>query len=240
MEIHHRTELKVNKCRGRPRRAENKRVVQLLMDATETLLQEHSYGLLTERKIADAAGVHVKMIHYYFDTKDGLIFAVLSRYGDDVAKRLKDLEAIDLKSRSISRQIFKIMVDAFYSKPWIAKIGVAELAHSSSVKSFYTARYGDEGLGMLHLRKAFDRINERGIYDRKINSSRAALCMFSMIIGPVTLAPICWVVGEGLEELKADEWIDYVADMFDCRFLGMSSAASPEVLRLPIPESVIP
>ena len=56
---------------------------------------------LTERKIAAAADTNEAMIHYYFDGKDGLLFALILRYYDEVAAKLNALDEIDPASSTL-------------------------------------------------------------------------------------------------------------------------------------------
>ena len=177
------------RIRGRPRNDAKRQVVQRLLEATELLLQEHSHVDLTERKIAAVAETNEAMIHYYFGDKDGLLFAAIVRYYDDVSDRLQALELIDPASKLVTRDIFKIMIGAYCLKPWIARIAISEFARGhSSIKEAYMKKFGPQGFGLARLRQVFERLIESGIYGRRVNAEHAALGMFSMITGPIFMA----------------------------------------------------
>jgi AcrR family transcriptional regulator len=202
--------------RGRPRTDAKAQVVQRLLDATELLLRDYSHVDLTERKIAAEAGVHDRMIHYYFSDKDGLIFSVIARYCDEASDKLKVLDSIDLMSTSVTRQIFKVLIDTYYAKPWIARILASELArNNSAIKEFFIKRYGSRGQSPVLIRSAFDRLVECGVYDRRIDAAQAVLGMFFMSFAPVIAGSLTGNIDAELGEFKKDAWIDYVADLFD-------------------------
>jgi AcrR family transcriptional regulator len=204
--------------RGRPRKDARRQVVERLLQAAELLLQELNHVDLTERKIAAAAETSEAMIHYYFGDKDGLLFAVIVRYYDDVSDRLKALDMIDPAAKTITRDIFNIMMNAYYHKPWIARIMVAEFARGrSAIKAAYMKKFGPQGFGLIRLQQAFDRLIECGVYDRRVNATNAALGMFSMITGPIFMAPLYGGSSINLTQPRQEEWIDYVADLFDCQ-----------------------
>ena len=202
--------------RGRPRNDAKSQVVQKLLDATELLLRDYSHVDLTERKIAAEAGVDDRMIHYYYNDKDGLIFAVIARYCDEASDKLKVLDSIDLMSKSVTREIFKVLIETYYAKPWIARILASELARNhSAIKEFFVKRYGSQGQGPVRIRSAFDRLIECGVYDHEIDAAQAVLGMFFMSFAPVIAGPLTGDIGADLSVFKRDSWIDYVADLFD-------------------------
>ncbi len=200
---------------GRPKSGDKSQVVMRLVSATESLLREVSHTDLSERRIAAAAETNEAMIHYYFGGKDGLLFEVMLRYYDEVLERLKALDAIDPASPSVTRDIFKIMTDAYYEKHWIAKMVVAEFARGSSTfRSLYMEKFGPEGVGLVRLHRILDKLMACGVYDHHANSKYIGLSMFSMITGPFLMAPFSGSAGLA-PDFELDEWVDYVADLFD-------------------------
>ncbi len=207
--------------RGRPRSLGKVSVVQRLLDAAEMLLQNENHVNLTERNIAAAARVDIRMIHYYFHDKEGLIFAVIARYCDSVSDNLAKLDAIDLESKTVTRDIYKILVDAFYAKPWIARILASELAHGhSQITELFTRKYGSQGEAPLGIRRAFERLIERGVYDSRLDITRSVLALFLMSLAPVMVGPLFGYVGAETDWFKNSDWLDYVADLFDRKLRG--------------------
>jgi hypothetical protein len=79
------------------------------------------------------------------------------------------------------------------------------------------------GIGISRLRKTFDRLVKEGAYDKSTDTKNVALSMFCIVIAPYSLTPMSLGLSADLEELKQDEWIDFVADMFE-RKLGAAKA----------------
>jgi AcrR family transcriptional regulator len=208
-------------ARGRPRNAAQVPVVQRLLDATEELLRDHNHVELTERKIAADAGVDIRMIHYYFGDKDGLIFAVIARYCDAASVTLATLDAIIPTSESVTRQIYKVLVGAYYAKPWIARILASELAHGHSpIKQSFIRKYGLEGDALARIRKTFGRMVAAGVYDASIDVTQAAIALFMMSLAPVMVGPLFGFAGAEPDWFKKDEWLDFIADLFDRKLRG--------------------
>jgi AcrR family transcriptional regulator len=208
-------------ARGRPRASSQVPVVQRLLDASEELLRDHSHVELTERKIAAAAGVDIRMIHYYFGDKDGLIFAVIARYCDAASVTLATLDNIVPNSESVTRQIYKVLVSAYYAKPWIARILASELAHGHSpIKQFFIGKYGLEGDALARIRHTFGRMAAAGVYDAGIDLAQAAVALFMMSLAPVMVGPLFGFAGAEPDWFKKDAWLDFIADLFDRKLRG--------------------
>lgn len=204
------------KIRGRPPISTKSQVMQRLLEATERLLREQNHLDLTERKIAAAAGTNEAMIHYYFGSKDGLLFELIARQSDEVLEKLKALDTINPVPQSVTRHIFKTFIDAYYAKPWIGKIMVSELARSgSTIKGLFLKRYGAHGMGLVHLRHLLSRLIDSGVYDSRINAEYAALSMFYILSAPLMLASLSGDIDVVLDNFKKDSWIDHVTDLFD-------------------------
>jgi AcrR family transcriptional regulator len=62
---------------------------QTILDTAETLFAQYGYDPTSTREIAEKSGVNVAMISYYFGSKENLLKAVITRYGEDVLDALK-------------------------------------------------------------------------------------------------------------------------------------------------------
>jgi len=62
---------------GRPSKTEEKR--EIILDAYERVILREGFGLASQRKIAEEAGVKQPMIHHYFSGGDDMIDALLQR-----------------------------------------------------------------------------------------------------------------------------------------------------------------
>jgi AcrR family transcriptional regulator len=82
--------------RGRPVRAP-KAVVEMpehLLDHAEALFARHGFHGVTIREVARLAGVDSALVHYYFETKQGLFDAVFTRRAEVLnGERIRSMEA---------------------------------------------------------------------------------------------------------------------------------------------------
>lgn len=66
-----------------------------IMDAAERLLVEVGYAGITARKLADAAGVNLGLIHYYFGSMEEVFLRVLERFTARLTERQAAMYAGD-------------------------------------------------------------------------------------------------------------------------------------------------
>ncbi|MGZ5078898.1 MAG: TetR family transcriptional regulator [Usitatibacter sp.] len=85
--------------RGRPVRAP-KAALEMrehLLDHAEALFSRHGFHGITVREVARSAGVDSALVHYYFETKQGLFDAVFVRRADVLNdERMRSMEAYSL------------------------------------------------------------------------------------------------------------------------------------------------
>jgi AcrR family transcriptional regulator len=62
----------------------------VLLDATEQVLQEEGYGAATSRRIAAVAGVRQQLVYYYFLTMDELLLATFRRRTERALAKLRE------------------------------------------------------------------------------------------------------------------------------------------------------
>ena len=60
-----------------------------ILDAADDLFARTGFDGTTTREIAERAGVNKALIHYHFDSKDGLLEKLLDRYYDKLASTLR-------------------------------------------------------------------------------------------------------------------------------------------------------
>jgi len=83
--------------RGRPVRAPSKPVIEMpehLLDHAEALFARHGFHGVTIREVARLAGVDSALVHYYFETKQGLFDAVFTRRAEVLNdERMRSMDA---------------------------------------------------------------------------------------------------------------------------------------------------
>lgn len=80
--------------------------VERLLDIGESAICSRGYAGFSYADIAEAAGIRKASVHHHFPTKLDFGLAVLDRYGDRIARKLKD---IDTRSRTGAQSMFEII-----------------------------------------------------------------------------------------------------------------------------------
>ncbi|WP_022956445.1 TetR/AcrR family transcriptional regulator [Perlucidibaca piscinae] len=84
--------------RKRPQQERSRQMVESLIDATEQCIARHGLDGTTTPRIAEIAGVSVGSLYQYFDDKEGLIEALITRQADLITRGLKSLPMDDSAS----------------------------------------------------------------------------------------------------------------------------------------------
>jgi AcrR family transcriptional regulator len=205
------------RSRGRPPSGSKLQIAERLREATNLLLQTHSHFDLTEHKIAEVAGTDKSMIHYYFGSKDELLFDLIKNLTDEIRDRVKAMNFFDpISARHITRQTFKLLTEIYYTRPWLTRVLMAELTRDDSIiRKLYLARCGPRGLGEEPIRRLVVKLVEMGIYDKRINIEYATTSILFVIVAPLMMAqfPLNFVMA--LDDYRKDGWIDHLTDLFD-------------------------
>lgn len=83
-----------------------------ILDATEQIMLEEGYAGVSSRKVATAAGLKSKLLHYYFATMDELFIAAFQRRENEYTANL----ARAISSASPLHDMWTLCVDAASSK----------------------------------------------------------------------------------------------------------------------------
>ena len=77
----------------RARNAEATR--ERILSAARAVLNRDGAAGLSTRGVAATAGVHLSLIHYYFESREGLLLAMLERINQDLLDRQREMYARD-------------------------------------------------------------------------------------------------------------------------------------------------
>lgn len=117
-----------------------------LLDAAETLLLEEGYAAVTSRRVGDRAGANSALIHYYFDSMDGL-FIELFRRG---AERGLERQAVALQSPQPLWALWDVLRDHINN---VRTVEFFALAHHRPIVQAevveYSTRYRQQQLDVL-------------------------------------------------------------------------------------------
>jgi TetR/AcrR family transcriptional regulator len=201
--------------RGHPGLESRSEVAVKLLAAAELQLEKTGLAHVTERTIAAEAGVNHAMIHYYFGGMDGLLAAVLDHAYADITSVYHQLSAnTEWFHHQATRHLIKKLIEAYYAKPWLARIMVSLVTPEySAMRDIFLKRYGPRG--QIQLQRLLDQMIKQGIYDRKVDTAYVAMSMMSILTAPLSLTRLTDSVPITLDDLKKDRWIDHVTDLFD-------------------------
>jgi AcrR family transcriptional regulator len=77
----------------RRRGVESSKSRGLLVDAAEQILREEGFVAVSARRVAERAGLKPQLVHYYFETMDDLLLAVVRRVNARRHERHAQIEA---------------------------------------------------------------------------------------------------------------------------------------------------
>lgn len=107
----------VARARRKPSQARAEQTVQLIFEATAQVLKEGGEAALNTNRIAERAGLSIGTLYQYFDSKEAIVLAILSRTREKVMQELDRLmastEAGSMDPRQLVRAYVKVYVGAF-------------------------------------------------------------------------------------------------------------------------------
>lgn len=94
-----------------------------LLDAAESILVAEGYPAVTTRRLGAVAGVNHGLVHYYWDSLEDLLVAVLERFTERLLARQRALYARDApfveRWREAMRHLLESDRDSGYQKVWL-------------------------------------------------------------------------------------------------------------------------
>ena len=119
---------------------------QALLDAAEGLLLEEGYTSVTSRRVGDRAGMNAALVHYYFESMDGL-FVELFRRG---AERGLERQAEALRSPQPLWALWDVLNDHMHNVRTVEFFALAN--HRKAIQAEvveYSAKYRRMQLDVL-------------------------------------------------------------------------------------------
>lgn len=100
-----------------PSQARAEQTVRVIFEATAQVLEEHGEAALTTNRIAQRAGVSIGTLYQYFDSKESIVLAMLTREREQVIATLNQLlanvDSVDIDPRMVLRAFIRRYVEAF-------------------------------------------------------------------------------------------------------------------------------
>jgi AcrR family transcriptional regulator len=133
-------------ARSTRRRAGDGDTRSLLLDAAETILLEEGYAAVTTRRVGEGAGTNPALVHYYFESIDGL-FVELFRRG---AQRGLERQASALQSPQPLWALWDMLHDHINNVRTVEFFALAH--HRPAIRAEvieYSAKYRQQQLDVL-------------------------------------------------------------------------------------------
>ena len=205
---------------GRPRADEGKKVYEKLVAAAESIIEQKGHFDVSDREIANAAGVTPAMINYYFQGHDGLLMSVVDRLSAKISIALVEVEQHlaepELKV-NLMRHLVRGLARSYAASPALTKLLIAELSKErSAITARFMTQYGPHRVKLIN--RSFERLVELGVYDPKMDTTLASFSLITMLLAPYMLGHHALAFGMNTDHLHNDVWIDHVVDLFNSKY----------------------
>lgn len=181
---------------------------QKIVDATIFLLDKEGMNGTTTKKIAKKAEVSEVTVFRKFKSKDNLLKIAKIYYSDYFLEKISDIftnyEDTDLES--LLKHIWGKLVNFLDNNLDIIKIALDELMSNPEEEKIFS-KFSDEVL--KNLTNIFQEQIDKGKI-RKINSSAAALTVFSVIVEGI----IFWKFESKVSNDDTNKYLDDFLDIF--------------------------
>jgi AcrR family transcriptional regulator len=151
------------------------RQAERIMEAAYECLARHGYSGTSMQRIADAAGVNKRMLHYYFETRERLFDQVARRVGDRVLAQVEEAIAGLEEPAEIVSSGFDRLWSEITSDPQLQAVYFGLAAESVTDPTLQrTLSYVNDGYRELIHRLFFD-VGKRGYRLRMDEGSMTVL-----------------------------------------------------------------
>lgn len=198
---------------GRPSRGEmSGNASSNIVNAACVLYGRHGIGGVSNRQLAEEAGVTAAMVHYYFPDKHDLWLAVLqSAFGGLIPKlqAAQDLEAwvYCFHGHLLSRQ-------------WLPHLMLREvIPHDGALRALFIEHWASAVLGSVRavMKTAF---NEAGM-SRKLDVDRHVVLLLGALVYPFLGQEVAQLVtGKAFDERMMKQFRDDALSLFRARLAG--------------------
>lgn len=172
---------------GRPPSSTETQVREALLTAARSLFLRYGFRAVSSRQVAAAAGVNPAMIHYYFDSKEGLYRAMLESAIAPIVARLQgmigDPGSTDLEA------LMRTYMGVLAANPWIPGLIVREvLTPDGGFRQTFVRDFAGRYAPMV--RSIVGREVERGKLRRDLDPSLAVVSLLGLALFPFITLPI--------------------------------------------------
>ena len=173
---------------GRQGGKQGERNRQAILDAAREQFSRHGFRATTLRGIAEAAGVTPAMVHYHFDNKAGLYFAVIESVAEPLLARLGEIRAGELPGDPLA-EFLDFYMRTIARHPEIPSLLLHDvLSEEGDMRSGFATRFASRGREAVSalLRDA----QRHGRIAKDIDIDLGVVSALSLAIFPFLAAPL--------------------------------------------------
>ena len=200
--------------RGRPQDPEQQEKVQAaLINAMRDLLCTKTYKSISIREVAKEAGTYSAMISYYFESKEGLLKALILRTAQERQSVLAQIgkEVLSEPDTCIQAMVAKVL-RLLLKEPWLFRLIQDELmAANESFKQFFLQQFVQVVVTGLH--RVFSQMQQQNIIRDDVNLDFLVPTFMSVIGFPIIALPLLQeATGLDAEVIRSEQWQQHISD----------------------------
>jgi AcrR family transcriptional regulator len=182
---------------GGGRRRDREATSQALLAAGLQVFAERGYDAATTREVAQAAGVNEQLIQRYFGGKEGLLVAIIERFGEEERRCCAMPPPCDGIEAEI-RGFLDFQLERASAIGDVSKVALHRSLCDPEVAREIGRQFAETRVPLLHQR--LEALRERGLIDRDADLEAAATALSSLSFGLAFVDQV--VFGADCERLR--------------------------------------
>ena len=206
----------ISKGPGRPQRAAEQDIRQLLLDAAAACLANKAWSAISIREVAAQAGTNSAMVSYYFGGKAGLVHALLDSVLTDGV--IPDGDAVLLEAVPANERLGLILSAfrrVFETYPWLLRLIVDDLvSEDRDLREAFVNTLAGSSAAFL---PAFIQLQQQdGYYRADIDVAWVTVTLLGLMAFPLLAMPILTqAYGMDAKTIHSDDWINHTQNLFE-------------------------
>lgn len=202
-------------ARGRPQDPEQQEKMKTaLLDVMRELLSEKTYKSISIREIAEQAGTYSAMISYYFESKEGLVRALVLRTATERKAILANVaqEVIAVKEDHLKILVSRILT-TLLREPWLFRLLQDDLMTSNeSFKKFFLDNF--ISVVVSGIQQLLTLLQKNKIIRSDVNIKFMVPTLMGLISFPIMAQPIVKdALGLDMDTLRSEEWQEHISQV---------------------------
>lgn len=201
---------------GRPPSSDSRNVLEDIIRAAETCLENKSPQEISTKEIASLAGTRPAMVFYYFGSKDGLMVEIVRRCLNEIQNGFqRTREEVGKKQLgNPTRLLVAEFANVYNQRPALCRILISEVfREDSQVRSYLLEQRPAHGREILE--DVITQLSAAGYYRKDLDVESICTMIQSVVFFPLIVKPYFASKGDKVNHFLDDKWIDFVSAVFD-------------------------